>query len=172
MYLLQSLLFPINRVPQRVGEKLTAKAQTNIVAVSNQSRPLASRRRLALVSSLTILPLFVSNQSRPLASRRAITTASFIALILCFQSIASPSEQEKSKIQRMAQVYYHRFQSIASPSEQENEAISMMLSGILGFPINRVPQRVGDRLVCRRGCHHTCFQSIASPSEQEKERCM
>ena len=162
--------------------------------------------------------LMVSNQSRPLASRRTCEPADLKSLVIpSFQSIASPSEQERVRIKAIAFQFLGCFQSIASPSEQEiktqlelykrfifvsNQSrplASRRLTRNLNFssvsslfPINRVPQRVGDftnrncirftemavsnqsrplasrRLLVRRyhATQRAGFQSIASPSEQ------
>ena len=58
--------------------------------VSNQSRPLASRRNT--IFNIVGGGIYVSNQSRPLASRRIIKLNTLNGVSSGFQSIASPSE--------------------------------------------------------------------------------
>ena len=60
------------------------------IAVSNRSRPLASRRTIG--KSFPLPTSLVSNRSRPLASRRFATLLDAITFYESFQSIASPSE--------------------------------------------------------------------------------
>ena len=61
------------------------------------------------------------------------------------------------------------FQSIASPTEQETPKIQQDICGYRQFPIDRVPYRVGET---KKGFSLTStgsFQSIASPTEQERQ---
>ena len=90
-----------------------------------------------------LLQLMVSNRSRPLASRRLLSSLT-LTVNNSFQSIASPSEQEK-----WLDLDYYQSNNL--------------------FPIDRVPQRVGDNeelFECTVDAY-LGFQSIASPSEQE-----
>ncbi len=131
--------------------------------VSNQSRPLASRRQPSVLLPRPVCA--VSNQSRPLASRRQsdafLNAAWFRFPINRVPQRVGDFELSSNKY-RMYLFPINRVpQRVGDPircsTHKERHA----------FPINRVPQRVGDRADDAYNIRKCCFQSIASPSEQE-----
>ncbi len=116
-------------------------ALEQIYEVSNQSRPLASRRYEEL--SLPYIRNYVSNQSRPLASRRVNGFANTSAYVIFVSNQSRPLASRRKVV------------------------VCHASSGKTTFPINRVPQRVGEQVIARIYATTPSFQSIASPSEQE-----
>ena len=117
------------------------KAESKFV-VSNQSRPLASRRTGAYGWSMFDQNP-VSNQSRPLASRRPSVNQSIKSNADSFQSIASPSEQENYEIDNCYED--EEFPINRVPQRVgEKRFLLIQTNELEEFPINRVPQRVGE----------------------------
>ena len=133
----------------------------------------------------------VSNRSRPLQSRRRNTLKLWLEQVQCFQSIASPTEQEMNtpNTDISNTVVSNRSRPLQSRRCIKDLPLNLTPSP---FPIDRVPYRVGDLtkqqltyeqinvsnrsrpLQSRRSQKVPkylnklrCFQSIASPTGQE-----
>ena len=119
------------------------------LAVSNRSRPLASRRKISSLPKLTGL-FRVSNRSRPLASRRTIRRIPQRLLRNRFQSIASPSEQENTQPNRETQTSLRQVSNRSRPLASRRLSLSnRLIDKLTLFPIDRVPQRVGDKFISK-----------------------
>ena len=141
-YSLSAIRFPINRVPQRVGDKCITQQMAKNLKFPINRVPQRVGDIYSMVKKNDFRYLFPINRV--------------------------PQRVGEYQYADYSSCYGQSFQSIASPSEQENKFLLKSLRPPQQFPINRVPQRVGDQsLVSFYADGKLCFQSIASPSEQE-----
>ena len=160
-------MFPIDRVPQRVGDQKISKSQLMLLA-GFQSIASPSEQEILnyMPHSFDVYTKFPIDRVPQRVGEINVPTRN--KEVFSFQSIASPSEQEKKESIMFELLVALCFQSIASPSEQEKRILFQNRKRNLQFPIDRVPQRVGELLHLSYQLMLCSFQSIASPSEQEK----
>ena len=137
-----NVLFPIDRVPQRVGE-----LPPGSMVAGQLQFPIDRVPQRVGDFDQPLLPILiqqqVSNRSRPLASRRVIHLNVNVFTIFSFQSIASPSEQEilLEDLMILSSLVSNRSRPLASRRLVTPNCLPTVLTL---FPIDRVPQRVGD----------------------------
>ena len=122
-------------------ENNSIKCLTLCIHVSNRSRPLASRRYI--FSRPRVYVGRVSNRSRPLASRRKKNSKSGSHILIRVSNRSRPLASRRQQYQR-CQLRSEQFPIDRVPQRVGELAIPTVEVMLKVFPINRVPQRVGD----------------------------